>query len=108
MKLNELALNTNWNRQASNKDAEISGVFMGDLLSYVMGHALEGQVWITMQNHINSIGVASLKDLSAIILIDGLEFEEQDLIKALDNDVAVFISPLNAVETLRHLIQLGL
>ncbi|MBN1927794.1 MAG: serine kinase [Prolixibacteraceae bacterium] len=51
---------------------EISGGYVSDLLSDVMGKAREGEVWITLQNHLNVIAVASLKDLSAIVLVNGI------------------------------------
>lgn len=50
---------------------EIAGGYTSDLLSDVMGHAKEGQVWITLQTHRNIVGIASLKDLSAVILVKG-------------------------------------
>lgn len=108
MTLNELQSKTQWKRVASNKDALITGLFAGDLLSYVMGHAQEGQVWVTLQSHVNSIGVAHLKELSAIVLIDSIDLEEDARLKALEHDIPVFISPLDMVETLRCLMALGL
>ena len=51
---------------------EITGGYVSDLLSDVMGNAKEGQVWITLQTHQNIIAVGSLKDLSAIIIVKGL------------------------------------
>ena len=50
---------------------EVSGAYVSDLLSDVMGNAKEGQLWITLQTHQNIIAVASLKDLSGIILVKG-------------------------------------
>lgn len=108
MTLNELSAHTAWRRSGCLDDQVITGLFVGDLLSYVMGHALEGQIWVTMQNHINSIGVANLKELSAIVLIDGLSFDEDLVEKAKANHIALFTSPVNAVDTLRTLIALGL
>lgn len=52
---------------------EISGGYVSDLLSDVMGNSKRGQVWITLQSHKNTLAVASLKDLSAIILVKGIE-----------------------------------
>ncbi len=52
---------------------EVSGGYVSDLLSDVMGFAREGQVWITLQTHQNTVAVASLKDLAAIILVKGLQ-----------------------------------
>jgi len=51
---------------------EIKGGYVSDLLSDVMGNAQEGQVWITLQTHKNVMAIASLKDLSAVILVKGL------------------------------------
>lgn len=48
---------------------EVSGGYASDLLSDVMGNAVEGQVWITLQSHHNVIAIADLKDLSAVILV---------------------------------------
>ncbi len=108
MNIKDLIKKTNWKQSGSNRNAEISGIFTGDLLSYVMGHGEDKQIWITMQNHINAIGVANLKEFSAIILIDSLEFDEDCLAKAKAAHVCVLTSPLNAVDTLRTLIDLGL
>jgi hypothetical protein len=36
-----------------------------------MGKATEGDVWITMQTHRNIIAVASLKELAAILIVNG-------------------------------------
>lgn len=52
-------------------DKEVTGGYTSDLLSDVMGHSKEGQLWITLQTHKNVMGVASLKDLAGIILVKG-------------------------------------
>jgi predicted transcriptional regulator len=51
---------------------EITGGYVSDLLSDVIGNAKEGQIWITLQTHQNIIAVGSLKDISAIIIVKGL------------------------------------
>lgn len=53
-------------------DREITGGYVSDLLSDVMGFAKEGNVWITLQNHLNVIAIASLKDLSSVILVKNI------------------------------------
>jgi predicted transcriptional regulator len=52
---------------------EISGGYVSDLLSDVMGFARENQVWITLQTHQNVLAIASLKDLAAVILVKGFQ-----------------------------------
>ncbi|MFO7370301.1 MAG: serine kinase [Bacteroidales bacterium] len=49
----------------------VKGVYASDLLSDVMGRAREGELWVTMQTHKNIIAVASLKDLAAILIVNG-------------------------------------
>ncbi len=52
-------------------DQEISGGYTSDLLSDVMGKAQSGMIWITLQTHKNVMAIASLKELSAIVLVNG-------------------------------------
>ena len=58
---------------------EISGGYVSDLLSDVMGFAQENQVWITLQTHQNVAAIASLKDLAAVILVKGLQPDAETL-----------------------------
>ena len=58
----------------------VNGGYVSDLLSDVMGNAAEGMVWITLQTHKNVIAVASLKDLSAVILVKGLQPDADTII----------------------------
>ena len=52
-------------------DTEITGGYTSDLLSDVMGHIEEGMLWITMQTHQNILAVATLKDASAVLIVNG-------------------------------------
>ncbi len=54
-------------------DREVGQGYVSDLLSDVLGNAQEDSVWITLQTHQNIVAVASLKDLAAIVLVNGLE-----------------------------------
>lgn len=56
---------------ANKTGRQVKGAYVSDLLSDVMGKAREGELWITMQTHKNIIAVASLKDLSAILIVNG-------------------------------------
>ena len=76
---------------------EINGGYTSDLLSDVMGHANEGNVWITLQTHKNIMAIASLKDLAAIILVKGfkpdrdtMEKSEEDGIPILGTELQTF------------------
>ena len=61
-------------------EREIQGGYCSDLLSDVMGRAKEGQAWVTLQTHKNVMAIASLKDLSAVIIVKSLK-PDQDTIQ---------------------------
>lgn len=56
-------------------DREINGVYIGDLLSWVMGRAKADDAWITIMSNINIVAVASLADVACIILAEGVQLE---------------------------------
>jgi len=91
MKLKELieALDLKVLSETENTDQEVKGAYVSDLLSDVMGHAKEGEIWITLQAHSNVIAIASLKDLPAIILVKGIEPESEVLQKAREEGIVV-------------------
>lgn len=57
-------------------DREITGGYAGDLLSWVMGRASEGDAWITIMTNINVVAVASLADVACVLLSEGVTIEE--------------------------------
>lgn len=89
-------------------DAEVTGGYVSDLLSHVMGKAKCGQVWITMQGHQNIVAVASLIGLSAVIIADGIEAEEQAVAKARDQEVVLCKTKLSAYEIAGRLNKMGI
>ncbi len=80
-------------------EREISGVYIGDLLSWVMGRAGADSAWITIMSNINVIAVASLADTACVILAEGVELDEGIVKEAEAKLVNVFSSELPAYET---------
>lgn len=74
---------------------EVNGAYVSDLLSDVMGNAREGQIWITLQTHKNILAVAGLKDLPAIILVQGFQPDEDTLKKAEEEKIPVLGTDLD-------------
>jgi len=70
-------------------DKSISGGYVSDLLSDVMGNARENQVWITLQTHKNVMAIASLKDLSAVILVKGLQPDADTLAQSEEENIPI-------------------
>ena len=79
-----------------------------DLLSWVMAHGKKGMVWITVQTHMNVIAVASLMEMAAVILPEGVTMEEASLEKAREEGVTVLESPMTAYGLCAILAQAGL
>ena len=52
---------------------EVTGGYTGDLLSWVMGRAEAGDAWITIMSNANVVAVATLADVSCILLAEGVE-----------------------------------
>ena len=79
-------------------DREVEGFYAGDLLSWVMGRANAGNCWFTIMNNVNVLAVASLVDLSAVVLADGVTLSEKDAQSALDKGINVFTSEKSTYE----------
>ena len=79
----------------TNADKQISGVYAGDLLSWVMGHAEEGNILVTIMSNINVLAVASLLDLSCVILSEGVKPDNEFLMLAKEKEINIFSSELD-------------
>jgi hypothetical protein len=87
---------------------EVTGGYVSDLLSDVIGNANEGFLWITLQVHLNIVAVASLKGLSGIILVNNRMPDEETLKKAAEENIPIMTSSLPAFELAGRLYTLGL
>ena len=54
----------------------MTGCYIGDLLSWVMGRAQENTMWITIMSNINIAAVASLADVACVVLAEGVVPDE--------------------------------
>ncbi len=80
-------------------EKEISGVYIGDLLSRVMGHAKSGNAWITIMSSINALAVATLADTSCIILAEGVRPDDGVRRTASEKGINILLSDLGAYDT---------
>lgn len=81
-----------------NLDREVTTGYVSDLLSDVIANAPEDAVWITVQRHINILGVAKLKDISAIVIPRNLKLENDVLEKARNEKIAILRDRRSAFE----------
>jgi serine kinase of HPr protein (carbohydrate metabolism regulator) len=87
-------------------DREIAGGYVSDLLSDVMGNGREGEIWITLQNHMNVIAVASLKDMACIILVKNIVPLAEIIEKAIEEEIPILGSNENTFELSGKIYQL--
>ena len=99
MKVSELLSNGFEEVTLPDGDREIDGVYIGDLLSWVMGRASQDNAWITIMSNINVIAVATLADTACVILAENVELPEDVKKQAQMKDVNVLRSPLPIYET---------
>lgn len=57
-------------------EREIKNVYIGDLLSWVMGRAQEDDAWITIMSNVNVVAVASLADTACVILAENVSLDD--------------------------------
>ena len=77
------------------EDRELSGAYTSDLLSDVMAYAKDGGALITIQAHKNTVAVATLVDISVIIVCNSRPIPEDMLASAKDEGIAVFLTKEN-------------
>ena len=69
----------------------ISGVIAGDLLSFIIGEAKEGEIWVTIQIHLNVAAVAVLKELPMIILASEKKPSKELADKCQEEEIALIV-----------------
>ncbi|MFP4343892.1 MAG: DRTGG domain-containing protein [Anaerolineales bacterium] len=88
-------------------DREVTGGYVADLLSCVMAGAREGQLWFTLQTHLNIVAVASLLGVAGVVVTEGAAVPAETVQKAQEEGVVLLSSELPTFETVRALIPLG-
>jgi UDP-N-acetylmuramate-alanine ligase len=89
-------------------DAEVSGGYASDLLSCVMAKARKGNVWVTLQSHLNIVAVAELLQLAAIIVTEGMAVDEPTLQKANEVGIPILTTPATTFTVVGRLTQMGI
>ncbi len=96
-------------RTAAQKlEVEVSGGYASDLLSDVLANAQPGNLWVTLQVHQNVIGVAVVRELSGVIIVNGREPDEETLKRAEEEGIPVMVTKLPTFEMVGRLYQMGL
>ncbi|MFH0844499.1 MAG: DRTGG domain-containing protein [Pseudomonadota bacterium] len=93
---------------ASELNREVTRGYVSDLMSDVIAHGREGDLWITLQTHQNVVAVAVMKSLSGIILVNDREPQADTIQKAEAEFMPIMISGLPTFELVGRLFAMGL
>jgi len=88
-------------------DAEVTGGYAGDLLSCAMAGARQGNVWVTLQGHLNIVAIASLDELAGIIVTENKPVAQDTLAKAEEEGLPILATPLTTFEVVGRLWEMG-
>ena len=86
-------------RALPDKDREVAGAYVGDLLSWVMGRAASNSAWVTIMSNVNVIAVATLADVSCVIFAEGVTPDKELIELAYAKGVNLLTSNSHAYET---------
>ena len=90
MKLSQIVDYCQLEKVVFSEDEEINRGYSGDLMSDVMANAKSNSIWITIQAHKNSIAVALIKDIKAILFTNNVPISEEVIEKAKEEDINLF------------------
>jgi hypothetical protein len=110
MQLEEIKNKLGLEKAVSFYDGEknVSGAYTSDLLSDVIANSKKDNVWITLQTHLNTVAVASLKELSAIIVVLNKEPDKDTIEKAEEEKINILKTPMTAYQVSGKLYELGI
>jgi hypothetical protein len=89
-------------------ECHVRGGYASDLLSDVLANARDGDLWVTLQTHQNTVAVASMKGLCGIVMINGREPEDETIEKAEAEQIPIMTSSLPSFELIGRLHALGI
>ncbi len=101
MTVKEMAAACGWTLLAGGEgeNNQVDGCYIGDLLSWVMARAQSGNVWITVMGNVNAIAVATLTDVSCIVLTENATLDEEAAKKAELQEIPVYGCQANSYQT---------
>ncbi len=77
-------------------EREITGGYVGDLLSWVMGRASSGDAWVTIMSNANVVAVATLADTAVVVLAEGVTLSDDIVSLARTKGVNIYGSDKSA------------
>jgi len=79
-------------------DIPVTSGYAGDMLSWVMGRAKEGSVWMTIMSNQNVAAVALMADVACVVLTENVNPDDALVMQANLRGVPLFTSQLSTYE----------
>ena len=89
-------------------EKNVTQAITGDLLSFIMGTAPPGCLWLTVQNHLNVAAVAVLKEIPLIILTSGRSPSPELEEKCRVEDISLGYTAKTTFSVISELARMGL
>jgi hypothetical protein len=77
------------------EDSDLTGAYTSDLLSDVMANAKDGGALITIQAHKNTVAVATLVNISVIVVCNSRPIPDDMVAAAKDEGIAIILTKEN-------------
>jgi len=111
MTLQEIIAELNLNVLTSTQNftaVKPQGGYASDLLSCVVAGAQPGNLWITLQAHMNVVAVAALREVSAVILTENAQPDADVIEKANQQNVVLLSTQAPSYQVVGKLWELGI
>jgi serine kinase of HPr protein (carbohydrate metabolism regulator) len=89
-------------------DKDVTGGYASDLLSDVIANAKKGNIWVTLHVHQNIVAVATMKELTGIIIVNKRKPDDETLSKAKEENIPIMVSELPSFEIIGRLYKMGI
>ena len=93
---------------ADRLDKEVTGGYASDLLSCVMAGAQAGNMWVTLQAHLNVVAVAALLDLACVVITEGARPADDAISRANEEGIPILLTSESTFTVVGKLYQLGI
>lgn len=87
---------------------DVSGCYIGDLMSLAMSKLAENNVWLTIQTNVNIVAISVLCESACVILCDGQRPDENAISRADSENIPLFVTEKSAYEIASSLSRLGI
>ena len=87
----------NWTPEAD-LETSITGGYAGDMLSWVMGRAQAGDVWMTIMSNQNVAAAALMADVACVVLTEDVQPDEALADQAKSRGLPLFTTSLSTYE----------